>query len=271
MCEKPGSGTDLGTGRWLLPAFTHSAWPPCSPHTEHPLGPLARLWRPGAGHIPLALTWTGVSGGLLLALELTAGKGQLPEGTVRVRQVAIRSCTASTCTLAVELGQSRCSSPAGQVPHEAETPCSARHGTPHRRMNPPPLPVSRRSSPGSATREDTWGPALRRCWGRDLHAGPQTVTSAPASAASGALHRLSPSRLSTCHTRTCAHTTAHTYAHGACTHRCTQARAHRLSHTGSHTHRRVHTQVRTHRRVHTETHTAIPSTWTLRRLFLNGP
>lgn len=100
----------------------------------------------------------------------------------------------------------------------------------------------------------TWGPALRRCWGRDLHAGPQTVTSAPASAASGALHRLSPSRLSTCHTRTCAHTTAHTYAHGACTHRCTQARAHRLTHTGSHTHRCVHTQVRTHRRVHRDTH-----------------
>lgn len=161
--------------------------------------------------------------------------------------------------------------PAGRVPREAETPCPAWHGAPHGRTNPPPLPVSRRSSPGPATREDTWGPALRRCWGRDLHAGPQTVTSAPASAASGALHRLSPSRLSTCHTRTCAHTTAHTYAHGACTHRCTQACAHRLTHTGSHTHRRVHTQVRTHRRVHTETHTAIPSTWTLRRLFLNGP
>lgn len=144
----------------LASPLTHCAWPPSSPHTEHLFVPPARMWQPGAGHTPLVpLTLTGVAGGLLLALESTAGTGRLPK-EMGGPQIEIRPPVASTCTLAMALGQSLWSNPLGQgsvrqVPMSRNPPCSARplcgldsaihfscYETSFRGMNPPPLPTS---------------------------------------------------------------------------------------------------------------------------------
>lgn len=202
-----------------------------------------------------------MAGGLLPALEHATEKGQLPEGTVEVRQVEIRFPAASTCTLAVALGQSRCSSPVGQEPREAETLCSARHETSH--VSPPPLPVSRRSSPGLATCEDTWGPSVRKCWGWDLNPGPQTDLPPMPVQRAAFFTICHPPASSTCHTYThdCTYmctVPAHTQVH-AHTQACVYTQGHTqvCAHTGTHistcAHRRVHAHRCTHTQVHVHT------------------